>query len=98
MPRPKRFRKIRFKPDVTYFKPSGVRAVDLEESVITMDELEAVRLKDFEGMKQSDAAEKMYISQPTFNRLLLSARKKIADSLIQGKALKIEEGSSCSSH
>lgn len=92
MPRPKRFRKIRFQPDVTYFKPAGVRIVDLEESIITMDELEAVRLKDFEGLNQIDAAKKMNISQPTFHRLLLDARKKIADSLVNGKALKIEGG------
>ncbi len=66
--------------------------VDLEESVLTMGELEAVRLKDLEEMDQSEAAKKMGISQPTFHRLVLSARKKIADALIKGKAIKVEGG------
>ena len=92
MSRPRRFRRVGFQPDVTYFKPKGVMMVDLEESIITVDELEAVRLKDYEGLDQEKAAKKMNISQPTFHRLLLSARKNIADALVNGKALKIEGG------
>ena len=92
MPRPRRFRRVRFQPDVTYFKPKGVEMKNLEESIITIDELEAIRLKDYEGLDQENAAKKMNISQPTFHRLLLSARKKIADALVNGKALKIEGG------
>ena len=65
---------------------------NLEESVITIDELEAIRLKDYEGLDQENAAKKMNISQPTFHRLLLSARKNISDALVNGKALKIEGG------
>lgn len=79
-------------PGVTYFKPAGIRMVDLEETNLTVDELEAIRLKDFLNLEQTEAAEKMNISQPTLHRLLQSARKKIADSLVNGKAIKIEGG------
>jgi predicted DNA-binding protein (UPF0251 family) len=92
MPRPRRHRSVRFQPDVTFFKPSGVEMRDLEESILTVDELEAVRLKDYENLDQEKAAEKMNISQPTFHRTLLSARQKIADALVNGKALRIEGG------
>jgi len=92
MVRPRRCRRIRFEPGVVYFKPRGVRMKELEESVLTFGEFEAVRLKDLEGLDQKDAAEKMNISQPTFHRLLLSARKKIADAIVKGKAIKIEGG------
>ncbi|MFC1801743.1 DUF134 domain-containing protein [Nanoarchaeota archaeon] len=90
--RPKRCRRIGFRPDITYFKPAGVRMVDLEESVLTVDELEAVRLKDLKELDQEEAAKKMGISQPTFHRLVLGARKKIADALVRGKAIKVEGG------
>lgn len=65
---------------------------NLEESIVTVDELEAIRLKDHEGLDQETAAKKMNISQPTFHRLLLSARKRIADALVNGKALRIKGG------
>jgi predicted DNA-binding protein (UPF0251 family) len=64
----------------------------LEEVVISIDEYEAIRLKDLEGLQQEEAAAKMGISQPTFYRLLTSARKKIAAALVMGKAIKIEGG------
>lgn len=92
MPRPRRCRRVWFEPNVTYFKPAGVRMIDLEESILTVDEFEAVRLKDLEGLNEIDAAKKMNISQPTFNRLLSSARKKIADAIVNGKAIKIFGG------
>jgi len=66
--------------------------IDLEESILTVDEFEAVRLKDLGGLDEKDAAKKMNISQPTFNRLVSSARKKIADAIVNGKAIKIEGG------
>ena len=92
MPRPRRCRRIRFEPDVTYFKPAGVRMVDLSESTLTLGEFEAIRLKDLLSMDQEKAAKQMNISQPTFHRLLLTARKKIADAIVHGKAIKIEGG------
>ena len=92
MPRPRLCRRIWNKPNVTYFKPAGIRMLDLEEINLTMDELESIRLKDFMGLEQTEAAEKMNVSQPTLHRLLQSARKKIADALTNGKAIKIEGG------
>jgi predicted DNA-binding protein (UPF0251 family) len=92
MPRPRRCRRVWFEPNVTYFKPAGVRMIDLEESILTVDEFEAVRLKDLEGLDEGTASKKMNISQPTFNRLVSSARKKIADAIVHGKAIKIFGG------
>jgi predicted DNA-binding protein (UPF0251 family) len=92
MPRPRICRRIFFQPDVTYFKPAGVRMIDLEETSLTFDELEAIRLIDFEEIEQEQAAKQMKISQPTLSRLLSSARKKISEAIIKGKAIKIEGG------
>jgi len=92
MPRPRLCRRVWLKPDFPYFKPAGVRVIDLEESILTVDEFEAVRLKDLEGLEQEDAAKKMNISQPTFHRLLQSGRKKLADAIVNGKAIKVEGG------
>ena len=92
MPRPRRFRRVRFWPAVTYFKPAGVRLAELEETVLTVDEFEALRLKDLEGLEQEKAAKKMDVSQPTFNRILASARKKSADAIVHGKAIRVEGG------
>jgi len=92
MPRPRRLRRVWSEPTTTYFKPAGVRMVSVEEIILTVDELESIRLKDLEDLDQVKAAKKMGISQPTFQRLYESARKKIADSLINGKALRVEGG------
>ena len=92
MARPRRRRRVRFGPDVTFFRPEGVKESYLEESILTVDEFEAVRLKDLEDLDQEKAAKKMNISQPTFHRLIKSARKKIADAIVKGKAIKIEGG------
>lgn len=92
MPRPRRCRRVGFLPNSAYFKPAGIRMNELETSILNVDELEAVRLKDLLGLEQEEAARKMDISQPTFHRLVLSARRKIADGLVNGKAIKIEGG------
>jgi len=92
MPRPRLCRRVCVAPGVTYFKPAGIRMVDLEEAVLAVDEFEAVRLKDLEGLEQETAARRMGISQPTFHRMISSARKKIADAIVNGKAIKIEGG------
>ena len=81
---------MRFNPDVYYFKPQGIPLRMLEEVVLRIDELEALKLYDVDGLEQIKAAEKMKISQPTFARILDSAYKKIADALIKGKAIRIE--------
>lgn len=91
MVRPRICRKIRFNPSITYFKPRGVPLRDLDEVILQRDELEALRLKDLEGLDQSVCAEKMNISQPTFHRLVVLARKKISNALINGKSIKFQE-------
>jgi predicted DNA-binding protein (UPF0251 family) len=92
MVRPHRCRRVNLEPNVTYFKPRGIPLTELEEVILQVDEFEAVRLKDFEGLEQEECAKKMRISQPTFHRLILSARKKIANALTTGKAIRIEGG------
>ena len=93
MPRPKKPRKVRFNPDVYYFKPRGVPLRVLEEVELGHDEVEALKLHDVDGLEQIKAAEKMKISQPTFARTLDSAYKKIAKAIIFGKAIRIEQTS-----
>jgi predicted DNA-binding protein (UPF0251 family) len=93
MVRPRLCRRVKFNPNITYFKPQGIPLKLLDEVILNVDEFEAIRLKDLEGLEQSECAIKMNISQPTFHRLILSARKKIADAIIGGKAIKIEGGS-----
>ncbi len=92
MPRGKRWRHVSKEPSVQVFKPAGIPANILEEILITVDEFEAVRLADYEGMSQRDASTVMKVSQPTFNRILSSARSKIARALVQGCVLRIEGG------
>ncbi|MFA5039509.1 MAG: DUF134 domain-containing protein [Candidatus Omnitrophota bacterium] len=92
MPRPCRCRRIRCKPDANYFKPRGIPLDRLSEVNLALDELEAVRLADLEGLYQEDAAKKMNVSRQTFGNIINSAHKKIADALLNAKALRIEGG------
>ena len=92
MPRPFCLRKVGFVPGVVYFKPAGVPLRELEEVVLRLDEVEALRLADLQGLYQEPAAEQMKISRPTFARLIESARKKVAEALIHGKALRLHGG------
>ena len=92
MPRPCKCRRVAFAPEVTYFKPAGVPLSSLEEVQISVEELEAIRLKDLEGLEQEECAVKMNISRPTFQRVLGSARRKIAEALLEGKAMRIGGG------
>ena len=92
MVRPRKFRHICFKPGAVYFKPRGVPMRELEEIILEADELEAIRLKNYQGLDQTECAEKMKISQSTFQRILSSANKKIANALILGKAIRIDCG------
>jgi len=91
MVRPIKPRKVVFDPNVIYFKPRAVPLSMLEEVDLLPDELEAIRLCDLEGLEQIPAARKMGISQSTLGRILTSARKKIAEALIKGKAIKIKK-------
>ena len=92
MPKPRKKRVVRFDPKVIYFKPRGIPLSELEEVVLVVEEVEALRLADFEDIDQTKAAKKMKISQSTFNRVLTSARKKTSEALVLGKAIKVEGG------
>jgi uncharacterized protein len=92
MSRPFKCRRVSFVPGVTYFKPAGIPLRILEEIQLTVEELEATRLKELESMDQEQCAEKMNISRQTFQRVLAAARQKIADALLNGKAIRIEGG------
>jgi len=93
MPRPCCMRRINFMPGVQYFKPAGIPLRELKENTVKLDELEALRLADLEGLYQEKAAKRMRISRPTFARIVEEARRKTADALINGKALRLEGGS-----
>ncbi len=90
MVRPRKCRCIRSRPSALYYKPRGVPLVELEEVSIGLDEFEAVRLADYEGLYQEDGAHRMKISRATFARILNEAHRKVAECLIKGKALRIE--------
>ena len=90
MPRPKLFRTIQSPPAIDGFKPSG--AGQGGEVVLSFEEFEAVRLIDFEGLDQSQAADQMGISRQTFGRVLRTARFIIAKALVMGFQLKVTGG------
>lgn len=90
MPRPTKWRKIENLPRVSHFAPQE-NAAD-GENILKLEELEAIRLKDLEGLEQEECAARMEVSRPTFQRILITARQKVADSLIIGKDLRIEGG------
>jgi len=92
MVRPRKLKFVNFKPEITYFKPQGMPLRDLEEIELTIDELETLRLANYEKLSQIEAAAKMDIHQSTFQRTLTRAREKITDALINGKAIKIQGG------
>ena len=89
MVRPRLCRRIRFNPNVTYFKPQGVPLRFLEVIELTTEEAESLRLRNMKDLDQEEAAKKMNTSQSTFQRILSSAYKKITKALIEGKAIKI---------
>lgn len=92
MSRPKQFRKIVSPPLMVGFKPFGIPRSQLEEVVLHYDEYEAIRLLDYEGLMQEQAAEKMNVSRPTLTRIYESARKTIAKAFVEGKMIVIEGG------
>jgi len=92
MVRPRKKRLIDFEPGFTYFKPRAVPLSELEEVKLTFGEFEAIRLKDLLDLKQVEAAKKLGVHQSTFQRTLTRARRKIADALVNGKAIRIQGG------
>jgi predicted DNA-binding protein (UPF0251 family) len=85
-------RRVQGHPRAGCFKPSGVRGCDLEEIVLSLDELEAIRLADVEELYQEEAAEHLGVSRQTFGNILKAAHAKVADCLVNAKKLKIEGG------
>jgi predicted DNA-binding protein (UPF0251 family)/DNA-directed RNA polymerase subunit RPC12/RpoP len=93
MAKPKKDRFVLQPPTVVYYKPQGIPLYQLEQIILAVDEYEAVRLVDYEGLQQADAAERMQVSRATCARILESARHKIAEALTGGKAIRIQGGS-----
>ncbi len=92
MPRPQKIRRVNSIPGATHFKPAGIPLRVMEEVIVSIEEAEAVRLKDLKGLGQEECAVNMNVSRPTFQRILVSARQKIADALLNGKAIRINGG------
>ncbi|MBR9689590.1 MAG: DUF134 domain-containing protein [Candidatus Altiarchaeota archaeon] len=92
MPRPRKRRWVGKEPGVTFFKPQGIPLNSLEEVVVSVEEYEALKLADLDGLSQEESASKMKVSQSTFHRLLKSAREKVSEALVKGKAIKITGG------
>ncbi|MDQ7793212.1 MAG: DUF134 domain-containing protein [bacterium] len=92
MPRPPKRRFVEFEPEVTYFKPAGVPMHALDEVRLGVDEFEALRLSDLEGLEQEEAARRMGLGQSTFQRIAAAARRKLTQALVEGKAIRIEGG------
>ena len=92
MPRPENNRIVYKPPVFTEFKPTFVQAKELQNSFLSIDEFEAIRLADYAGLSHLEAAREMSISRPTFSRLILKARKKMADFIVLGRRLTIEGG------
>lgn len=90
MPRKKCYRITSGDPDVTYYKPAGIPLRNMSEVILYLDEYEAIKLADYQNKYQEEAALQMGISRQTFGRIIDSARQKIADALIEGKAIRIE--------
>jgi predicted DNA-binding protein (UPF0251 family) len=91
--RPRCPRRIEREPDITYFKPRGIPLNQLGVVIITFEELETVRLTDIEEREQEQGAHLMGVSRRAFWEDLQSARRKIAEALVEGKAIRIEGGS-----
>jgi predicted DNA-binding protein (UPF0251 family) len=92
MSRPVKLRCVGQLPTAGFFRPVGIPANVLQEVCLSVEEAESIRLKDLEGLEQEECAGRMHVSRATFHRVLESGRKKLADALINGKAIQIEGG------
>ena len=86
------WRRVSCLPPVTEFRPVEIRPGELEEVRLLVEEAEAIRLSDLEGLEQEESARRMNVSRSTFSRILDTARHKIADALLNGKGIRIEGG------
>jgi len=89
--RPKKYRIVRKDPRISQFSPRG-KPGRPDEVNLTMDQFEAIRLAEYQGMSQKEAARSMHISQQTFSRILKAGRKVLADALVNGKIIRIQGG------
>jgi len=89
--RPPKYRIIKQDPRISQFSPRG-RAGRPDEANLSMDQFEAIRLTDFLGLSQKEAAQSMRVSQQTFSRIIRKARKAVANGLVSGKVIKIQGG------
>ena len=92
MGRNKKKRWVSGPPPASMFKPAGIPARDLERVVLRLDEYEALRLADYEGLKQEEVAAKLNVSRPTVSRILESARRTVASAMAEAKTLVVEGG------
>jgi len=92
VPRPSSCRLVSGTPGAVFFKPAGIPTRELTEIVMSLDEFEAIRLADQEGLYQEDAARRMGVSRTTFGRILESAHRKVAEVLAGGRCLRLEGG------
>ena len=92
MARPGKFRCISTTPKVRTFKPQGIPLPQLKQVTLTLDEYEALRLADLEGVSQEQAAARMNVSRPTFGRIIENARRTLVGALVNGKAIHVGGG------
>ena len=90
--RPVKWRRVSSLPQALHFKPAASPLRVPEEVCLSIEEIEALRLKDLEGLEQEACAKQMNISRQTFQRILGSGRQKVADALVNGKAIRVEGG------
>jgi predicted DNA-binding protein (UPF0251 family) len=90
--RPQKDRIVACDPTISYFKPRGVPLRQMEEVRLTIDQMEALRLADLEGLSQKESGEQMGVSRATFGRIVQRARSIVADALVNGKAILLEGG------
>jgi predicted DNA-binding protein (UPF0251 family) len=90
--RPYCCRRIAGQPAASVFKPVGVSVLEIDQIMMSLDEFEAMRLADLDGLYQERAADEMKVSRTTFSRIIDSAHRKLADAIVHGKALRIEGG------
>lgn len=92
MPRPIKPRWINGKPGTVFFIPHPFPDPRIEHVIVSLDELESLRLADHEDLSQEEAALEMNVSRATFGRIVRQARKKVAEALVTGKAILVEGG------
>ncbi|SCX94422.1 DUF134 domain-containing protein [Desulfoluna spongiiphila] len=92
MVRPKKERVVGVPSSLSYFKPGGIPLRQLEETLLTVDELESLRLCDLEQLSHEEAGRRMNVSRATLGRIVREARRKVADALVHAKALRVEGG------